>query len=206
MGMGEELPWLTEHIGILYMAAFGMGATGLSGTVVLGISGNLLARRSPSAARIREQCQIHIPLLGWLRQCRREARITRQLGTLLEAGLTLPRALELSAASAPDLWERAQLEDFRTRLLMGSGFEEAIEAFPIVHELNRPLLQAGQDAGRLDNYLLQVAGDLDEQVRERLSIAIRFLEPAMLLILSMAIGGLVLAYLLPMIRMLEQLA
>jgi type IV pilus assembly protein PilC len=109
-------------------------------------------------------------------------------------------------AMAPDLWERAQLETFRKRLLMGSGFEEGLDAFPLVGEESRPLLKVGQEGGQLDRYLLQLADDLDEEVTQRLSRCIRFLEPGMLLILSIAIGGLILAYLLPMVRMLEQLA
>ena len=50
----------------------------------------------------------------------------------------------------------------------------------------------------------EVASDLSRQVAFTLANATRLLEPAMLLGLSCGVGGLVLAYLLPMVRMLEQ--
>jgi type IV pilus assembly protein PilC len=112
----------------------------------------------------------------------------------------------MAAAAAPDLWEKHQLLEFRTRLIMGAGFREGLEAFPLVQPGSRALLLTGQECGRLDHYLLQVAGDLNGQASRRLSLWVRFLEPAMLLVLSLAIGGLILAYLLPMVAMLEQLA
>jgi type II secretory pathway component PulF len=206
MGQGEDLPWLTDHIGLLYGGVFLLGLVAVAGI----LSGGFLWRGSRlrwiQCATAGETIMRHMPLLGPMRRVRREARILRQLGTLVAGGVTLPQALATSMAMAPDLWERAQLETFRKRLLMGSGFEEGLDAFPLVGEESRPLLKVGQEGGQLDRYLLQLADDLDEEVTQRLSRCIRFLEPGMLLILSIAIGGLILAYLLPMVRMLEQLA
>ena len=85
-------------------------------------------------------------------------------------------------------------------------FGEALAEFQIVNEESRILLMVGQESGRLDQYLERIAHDLEGSVALRLEQGIRFLEPAMLLFLSVAVGGLILAYLLPMIGMLERLA
>ena len=206
MGFGKELPWLTEHIGVLYSAVFMVAVAGFAGcsATILGL--REMARRQHRWARIAEGAINRIPFYGWLRRCRREERICRQLGTLMRAGITLPRALSMAAKDAPEHWEAEQLLEFRTRLLMGSGFSDALSAFPLLREENHPLLQSGQENGQLDTYLLQVANDLGRQSRQQFKFWLRFLEPAVLLFLSVAIGGLVLAYLLPVVTMLERLA
>ena len=206
MGQGQDLPWLTENIGRLYGSIFGLLIVFILGLSGLVTAFRYLARRSSRSADSCERLYRCLPGLGWLRRNGREARITRQVGTLLRGGVTLPRALDLAAGLAPDLWEQRQLLEFRTRLLMGAGFNDALGEFQIVHAESRLLLMAGQESGQLDHYMERIAHDLDERISRTMGEWIRFLEPAMLLFLSIAVGGLILAYLLPMVRMLERLA
>lgn len=206
MGYGEDLPWLTENIGTLYgsvlLGTLSAVAVAAGAMLALGTMG----RRHQRWADAAEALYRHLPAFGQLRHSFREARLSRQLGILLRAGITLPHALQMAAADAPDRWEQLQLKTFRDRLLMGSGFPEAVAACPLVSREYLPLLESGQESGRLDVFLLQVADDRDRIIHQQIASWIRFLEPAMLLLLSMAIGGLILAYLLPMVTMLERLA
>jgi general secretion pathway protein F len=204
MGLGGELPWLTEHIGRLYGALLG-GAVGM---VVLTAAGlallRQLGRRSERWGRVEETLLGRLPVVGPLRARVREARLLRQLGTLLRSGTTLLRALELIEQGIPGRWEAGELEQFRQRLLSGAGFDAALAPCRLIDPEHLPLLQLGQEGGRLDTYLERIAEDLERQVRWQTAQAMRLLEPVFLLGLSGAIGGLILAYLLPMVRLLEQ--
>jgi len=206
MGQGGQLPWLTEHIGRVYGCLF----AGLFGGGLLALAAGLLLIRLGQRYRnwslLGERLFGTVPGLAPVRQARREARIFRQLGILLTGGVTLPRALEMTGLGCSSLWEKGQLDDFRRRLLMGTGFADCLEACGLISVDNRPLLLVGQESGRLDHYFQQLAVDLEERVSWRLRQGIRLLEPLFLLGLTIAIGGLILAYLLPMVRMLEQLA
>ncbi len=206
MGQGGRMPWLTEHIGNIYGGLF-IGMTGMTVLISSGwiLSGYMAGIRANWATG-REVVAGYIPFFGVLRITRREARILRQVGTLLHGGVTLPAALDMAAARSPDQFEREQLVEFRKRLLMGISFEESLKAFPLVRKWNRASLVTGQESGRLDSYLQGIAADLDEEVSWKLKQAMRFLEPATIFGLAILIAGLVLAYLLPTIRMLEQLA
>jgi type II secretory pathway component PulF len=206
MGLGRDLPWITEHIGRVYGLVLGGGVL-LSGLLLAAtLSFSILGRKSLPWARAGQWVASRVPVWGTLRAKGREARLARQLGTLLGGGITLPAALEMTAGIAPSRWEQGALLDFRKRLLLGSGFREGLEACPLFGADSLPLLLAGQEAGRLDTYLNAIAVDREAEVERQFKRCTRFIEPFILLGLSVAIGGLVLAYLLPMVRMLERLA
>jgi general secretion pathway protein F len=204
MGLGDKLPWLTEHIGRLYglILAAGLALALALGGGLAGLS--WLGRGSARWGLAEERLLGAVPVAGGLRRRVREARLLRQLGTLLGGGTTLPRALEMVAEAVPSRWEAEELRLFRSRLLMGAGFADALAGCALISPEDALLLLTGQEGGRLETYMERIAADLEQQVTWRIRHATRLLEPLFLLGLSGAIGGLVLAYLLPMIRLLEQ--
>lgn len=204
MGLGEELPWLTAHIGVLYGGILGTGC-GLAVLTALSLCLlNRMGRLRQSWGRFEEAILSAVPLLGRIRRRTRESRLLKQLETLLRGGLTLPHALELAADARASLWEKEELGHLRTRLLMGAGFEAAIADCRLIDPVNAEMLQVGQESGQLDTWMGRIADAEAKSVERELSRLTRFLEPAFLFFLSGAVGGLILAYLLPMVRMLEQ--
>lgn len=206
MGEGARLPWITEHIGKLYGFLFSglLGAAGILslGALILRQSG----KKSIGWARLLERVRMRMPLVGRLYFMRRESRILRQLGTLIRGGVTLSDALSMIKETSPDMWEKHQLMEFRKRLLMGDDFSKCLSAFSLVSSSSEALLATGNEAGQLDTFARKVADALDRQCGWTFQHLIRFLEPLTIFGLALAIGGLVLAYILPMIHMLERLA
>ena len=175
-------------------------------TGILSIVIRKAGRTSMLCASLAELFKSRLPIVGRIHQVGREGRFLRQLGTLLRGGVALPSALQNMAGSCPSAWERAELEQFRQRLLMGAPVAEGLANCRLLKPATCMLLVAGQEAGRLDQYLIRLAEEDEALAAWRLQQAVRLLEPALLLGLSAAVGGLVLAYLLPMVRLLEQLA
>lgn len=206
MGDGASLPWITEHIGKVYGIIFGglLGATGMLSAGWLAC--RQFGKRSIRWANLLEGVRMRVPLVGRLQFMRRESRILRQMGTLLRGGVTLPDALFTINEAGPDMWEKHQLLDFRKRLLMGDEFSKCLSAFELVSSSSEALLATGNEAGQLDAFALKLADALDRQCAWTFQHLIRFLEPLTIFGLSLAIGGLVMAYILPMIDMLERLA
>ena len=204
MGLGDGMPWLTENIGWLYGILF----AGIFGSLALGFLScailHFLGRKYFTWSLLEEKLMGRLPVIGTIRRKLREAGILRQLGSLIHGGVTIPRALEMAAERIGGLWLNRELLNCRSRLLMGTGFEEAFVACPVFSRDSLPLIIAGQESGQLDTYMGRLSDDLERQVSWSLKNWTRMLEPILLLGLSGAIGGLVLAYLLPMVRMLEQ--
>ena len=110
----------------------------------------------------------------------------------------------MAAGGCVNLWEKHQLLLFRERLLRGTGLAVAAASCALLSADNEPLLEAGQESGNLETYMVRIADDLQVQASWKSQQLTRVLEPVFLLGLSAAIAGLILAYLLPMVRMLEQ--
>jgi type II secretory pathway component PulF len=204
MGLGEQLPWLTEHIGLLYGGVFAGGLGLVLTTGLLLIALNRMGRCREPWGRLEESILGAVPLLGRVRHQTREGRLLKQLGTLLRGGLTLPQALELAAAARSNLWEQEEIRNLRRRLLTGAGFEAAIGDCRLIDSGNAELLQVGQESGQLDTWMDRIADTQAKAVERELARLTRLLEPLFLFFLSGAVAGLILAYLLPMVRMLEQ--
>jgi type II secretory pathway component PulF len=206
MGMDGNLPWLTEHIGTLYGALLLAVLFATFAAVGLAYLWRVAARRYSLPGRAREYLLGRFPVVGQIWRTRREADIQVQMANLLRGGITLPHLLEILSGLTMDQWEKGQFLDFRKRLLMGSGFEDSLKRFTPFSEDNHTILVSGQECGQLDEFLLRLSREGEKLVLRRLDQLIRLVEPLMLIGLSGAIGGLVLAYLLPMIRMFEQLS
>jgi type II secretory pathway component PulF len=204
MGLGEQLPWLTEHIGALYGGALAgsLLLAGTTGLILLMLK--RMGRSRQSWGRLEESILEAVPLLGRMRHQIRESRLLKQVATLLRGGLTLPHALELAATGRGNLWEQAELRHLRSRLLTGAGFEAAIADCRLIDRDHAELLHVGQESGQLDTWMSRIADSQAKAVERELSRLTRLLEPLFLFFLSGAVGGLILAYLLPMVRMLEQ--
>lgn len=203
MQPGGRLPWLTEHLGGVFLcAATALFLLPLSAMV----PSKVLARlgwKFPVAGLWQERFQGAFPFWGGVRKLARSARLLRRLGTLLRAGLALPEVLADARRDAVTSWEGRCLERCREALLIGLTVEEAIRDCGLFDEATCLALEAGQEAGKLDEHMLQLALDQEAEVRWRLQQAIRFLEPLMLAGLTVAIGALLLAYLLPMMGLLQ---
>lgn len=200
---GEALPLWTRQIGTVYGFGF-VGMVLLGGLGLFGaVAGERLARHLPRWGAWRERMLSRMPVVGGLRFREREARLLRQWSILVEGGWTVPAALEFLARQEAGLWERRQLEDLRKRLLMGESFAVALERFGPVAAEDGPLLAAGHESGRLEDFLERVAADLERRNRWERERWLRFLEPAMLAGLTLAVGGLLVAYFLPLVRLME---
>jgi type II secretory pathway component PulF len=203
MGNGGELPWLTQHLGTLYMSLLGGmvigGLLGLAGWRTME-SGS---RRSIKWGERREWVMRRLPGMGTVWRSAREARLLGQLGPLLRSGHAIPRALELVASGLPSKWEAAALMAFRSHLLHGASFMEGFCSCALFSHDSRALISLGEESGRLDDFMDKRARELRESVRwwgQQLS---RATEPMLLMGLALAVGGMLVAYLLPMLHLME---
>lgn len=200
---GGELPFWTEHVGLVYggLLTGGMGLfLVLAGAAVVW---ERIGRHRLGWSTAWEWFWRRIPGWGRYRFRAREVRLLRVWGTLVGGGWTVARALEMMAQSCPARWEREQLEQLRARLLMGSSFGEALGHCALVGEEDRALLEAGQESGRLEEFLERVAVDLERQNRWVRESWVRLLEPVFLAGLTLAVGGLLVAYFLPLVQLME---
>ena len=163
--------------------------------------GVVWARRNARMQRIAADAIITLPVIGPLLRGIAAARFARTLGTLVENGIPMIAAMQISrdAAGHPALAEAIDhaIEAVRSgeslaRPLSASGFleEDVIE-----------MVSVGESANNLAHVLLTVADSLESRTDRMLAVLIRLMEPALLLTLAGVVFFIFLALIVPMMRL-----
>ena len=151
--------------------------------------------RSPEGARTWDRVQLRIPLLGSTILKLEVARFAGTLGTLIRSGVPLIAAVRIVEGIA----NNRVLADAISRIADGAKRGEGVAGpmadaglFPglAVH-----LVAVGEETGRLDTMLIQVAEVYEKDVRSAVKMLTSVFEPAIILVMGVLIGGVVLSML-----------
>jgi len=125
-------------------------------------------------------------------------RFTRTLGFLLEGGLPVLRALELSAKSIGNKALEAKIAVAGTRVAEGARLAASLEGFPPVL---LQLIATGERSGQMVEVLRNAADSYEEEFSRRVQKLLSLLEPSMILFMGFIVGLIVLAVLLPIFQL-----
>jgi len=153
--------------------------------------------------RMREKNRVFIDKLilrlpGNILQSLYYGRFARTLGFLLEGGLPVLRALELSAKSIGNQVLEMKVMEAGKHVAEGARLSASLEGFPPVL---LQLISTGERSGQLIEILKNAADSYEEEFSRRVQKALSLLEPAMVLFMGFIVGLIVLAVLLPIFQL-----
>jgi len=123
--------------------------------------------------------------------------VTRQMATLLASGLRIEEALSTIAEGQPAKIAGVLLT-LRAAVLEGRSFADALTAFPqVFSEFYRASVRAGEQAGKLDQVMAHLAGFVENRARNRQTVQLALLYPALLAVVSLSIILLLMAFVVP---------
>ena len=162
--------------------------------------GVVLPLRTPGGRLFWHRLVLRLPVFGDLVRKAAIVKVAVVMSTLLKGGVVFVRALEIAARSTSNLIVRRALLDCAAAVNAGGEIAPALErtsAFPplVVH-----LFALGQQSGRLDEMLDELANQYDSEVAvagQRLSAV---LEPALMVIMAGLVLCIVLAVMLPILE------
>jgi type IV pilus assembly protein PilC len=199
-GFGAALPGPTQVIialsnfmkaNIFYMIA------GLIGLVFL------FRRyyRTESGQKVVDRLLLKLPIFGDLLLKIATARFTRTLGTLVSSGVPILDGLLITAkASGNKVIEEAIM---RTRVSISEGktIAEPLEQSQVFSGMVVQMIGVGESTGSLDAMLNKIADFYDEEVDATVAALTSLLEPLMMVVLGVLIGGMMIAMYLPIFKM-----
>lgn len=141
---------------------------------------------------------LKLKLPGNLLQSLYYGRFARTTGFLIDGGLPLLRALELSAKSLGNSVLQSRIVDAAKMVAEGSRLSTALAGFPSVLV---QLIATGEKSGTLAEVLGRAADSYEAEFERRVQKALSLLEPAMILLMGVIVGAIVLAVLLPMFQL-----
>jgi general secretion pathway protein F len=197
-GAGKAIPFTTQ---IVLVAGDVMRNWGWAIAIgAVGIALLLLRRlRQPEARYKFDRWLVTAPVIGDLFAKVEMARFSRTLGTLLNNGVTLVGALTIVRETMSNSWLAEAIGNVGRELKEGRGLgRPMMEAgrFPLlaVH-----MILVGEETGRLDDMLMQVAETYDREVEVAIRKSLSLLQPVMIVAMAMVIGFIIIAILSAML-------
>ncbi|HEY0633944.1 MAG TPA: type II secretion system F family protein [Gammaproteobacteria bacterium] len=142
--------------------------------------------------------------MRWLRTPARRrrtlsvARFTRDVGTLLAAGIPLERALSMQADTASDETARALLNQMLDGVRNGQSLSEAMEAHPhLFSRFHLNMVRAGEASGALGKVMLRLADAAEQLDTLKESVKTALIYPALLVLVTVATLMLLMIFVVP---------
>ncbi len=196
----QELPRLTKIL---------IGTTGFIGSywwavliVVVGAAaGWRLWIASPKGRQAWDRFRLRVPIYGSLHLKLVCGRFARVLGTMLQSGLTMMRALNVVTTIIENKHIEGVLESVKGEVRRGGGLGGPLRASGAFPPLLIHMTELGERSGELENMLVRVADTFDEDVQVTVDAAVSLLEPMIIVVMGVFVGLLVLSILLPILNL-----
>ena len=145
--------------------------------------------------------KLRVPLLNRFVQESEIARFARTFGLLIQAGIPIDRALDLSAATLENAVLRAEiLRVRRSTVLQGMRLSEGLKRSEHFPPFVANMVAVGEEAGRLDDALAEIATFYEREVEQQSRLATSLLEPILILGVGLIVGFIVASMLLPIFQ------
>jgi len=139
---------------------------------------------------------LEIPVLGSVLQKVEVARFARTLGMLLRGGAPLLQSMTIVREIINNQSIAKMIDPIRSGIKRGEGVAQPMRQSGVFPPLAMHLVEVGEESGRLDDMLIQVADTYDVEVKNGVKRLVSFFEPAIILFMGIIIGTIVVSMLM----------
>lgn len=197
---GAQLPWATQvllglvqNLPIVVIATVGLGtACWFAWRRFSGTAAGRLA-----IDRFKER----IPYIGAIQREVAVAQLARSLGALLAGGTPLVEALRTVQGAISNRSYAERLKRATDLVSQGNGLAKAMREQTLMPQTAAKMIEVGEASGNLDNMLSEVAGFYEESLDNRLARLMTLIEPVLMLLMGVLIGGIIIVMYLPIFNM-----
>jgi len=194
--LGGDLPIMTKVL-IAFVTFMGSYGVYVMLAVLAGCLLLYMYTRTPAGALQKDRFMLKIPVLGRLNLINTLARVCRSITILFRSGLPLPEILKLTAESSGNRVISRALMDVESDIIKGEGFAASMGRYPEFLPLMVEMTRVGEETGNLDNTLNIVADSFEIEAADKLTTVLGMIEPAMTIIIGLAVGFLALSIFVP---------
>jgi type IV pilus assembly protein PilC len=200
-GFGAELPAFTRFV--INLSKFVQSKGWL--LLILAVGGIVALiqakKRNRKVQHYFDRTMLKIPIIGSILNKSAIARYARTLSTTFAAGVPLVEALDSVAGACGNIvYEEAVLR-MRDEVATGQRLQRAMENTDLFPNMVNQMIAVGEESGSLDTMSSKVADFYEEEVDNAVDSMSSLLEPLIMGILGVLVGGLVIAMYLPIFKM-----
>jgi type IV pilus assembly protein PilC len=200
-GFGAELPAFTLFVIGLSEIMQAYWWMVLFGLVAAAYVFKQTHRRSPKFRDEVDAVLLKIPVIGVILNKAAVARYARTLSTTFAAGVPLIEALESAAGASGNAIYRKAIMEICTEVSAGNQMNTAMKATAIFPPMVTQMVAIGEESGALDSMLDKVANIYEGEVDDAVDGLTALIEPMIMAVLGVVIGGLIIAMYLPIFEM-----
>ncbi len=200
-GFGADLPAFTQMV--INISRF-VQKNGLFIAMVVGGAGYAFVYFKKRSRKMREtldRMMLKFPIIGPILNKSAIARYARTLSTMFAAGVPLVEALESVAGATGNIVYENAVMKMRDEVATGQRLQRAMEATGLFPNMVVQMIAVGEESGSLDEMSGKVATFYESEVDNAVDAMSSLLEPLIMAILGVLVGGLVVAMYLPIFKL-----
>ena len=196
--LGAELPLMTKiviFVGDLFKKWYFYLIL-----ITLVVGGRYLFRKiinSPKGRYYYDSIRIGFPKIGDILKKISLSRFSRNLGTLISAGVPILRSLDIVKGVADNIIIDNAISDIRIGIKEGESISVPMSKFHIFPPMMIQMVSVGEKSGSLDDMLNKIADFYDNEVSNSVDIIVTVIEPLLLLLVGFIVGFIVISMYLP---------
>jgi type IV pilus assembly protein PilC len=147
-----------------------------------------------------------LPIFGDLQRKAAVARFTRTLGTLVSSGVSILEGLEITAKTAGNRVIHDAVMGSRASIAGGETIAGPLKESGVFPPMVVQMINVGEQTGGLDEMLTKIADFYDEEVDAAVEALLSAMDPIMIVVLGVIVGGMIVAMYLPIFDMINAVA
>jgi type IV pilus assembly protein PilC len=200
-GFGADLPTFTRKV--IELSAF-VRTQGIYIVIIIGIAVSTFLyfhKRSRTFRHFLDRMMLKLPIIGPILEKAAIARYARTLSTMFAAGVPLVEALaSVAGATGNIVYEQGVLQ-MRDEVATGQRLQQSMENTDLFPNMVIQMIAVGEESGSLDEMSSKVADFYEADVDDAVDNLSSLLEPMIMAILGVLVGGLVVAMYLPIFKL-----
>ena len=204
-GLGVDLPLPTRIVMGLsgFVQAFWWVFLVVGGAAFFGIK---QIRKNPQGRYFFDKMLLNIPIIGGLLRKIAVGRFTRTLGTLITSGVPILEGLTITARTSGNAVLEEALMKVRKAIEEGRTIVDPLRECGVFPNMVTQMIGVGEATGAMDSMLQKIADFYEEEVDAATKDMLAMLEPVIIGILGLSVGGIVISLYMPLFSMIAKLA
>lgn len=158
-------------------------------------------KRSAKVQRFMDKLLLKVPIFGAVIRKATIARWTRTLATMFAAGVPLVESLDSVGGASGNIVYADATRQIQTEVSTGTSLTVAMQSTDVFPNMVTQMVSIGEESGSLDTMLGKVADFYEAEVDDAVASLSSLMEPIIMVILGVLIGGLVIAMYLPIFKL-----
>lgn len=202
--MGTELPWITKMYVVMSDALMHYWFIIIPIVIAIVIAIRMFSK-TDAGIHFFGKLAIKVPILGNMTIKSASSLTARTLSTLLGAGVSLIEAVDIVSGVVTNVYFKEALAHAKDEVTIGMPLSRPLEECGLFPPMVYHMIRIGEEAGNTEEMLDKLADYYDEEVEMAVQSLMAAMEPMIIIVLAVVVGGMIAACMAPMLTMYQAL-